>query len=363
MSPRKPKINAQILEEAAEWFVEFDQEDIDLASRRRFDEWLRRSPDHVRAFLELVPVWEQGRVGRGPLAGDDPQSIIARALNAPDNVVSIKAGLESSESDQGTPRVKRRAWAALAASLLLCLFAGWIYSERNSYSTGIGEQRSFVLADGSVVELNARSRVRVRYSEHGRDVELLEGQALFQVAHDETRPFVVHSGDARVRAVGTQFDVYRKRTGTVVTVVEGRVTVASETAAPTPRAAVTSEEALPSSAAPLHAHAGELLLAAGEQATVTPHAVEPAATANVAAATAWMQRRLVFRKTTLAEVVEEFGRYNARSMRIADPQIQAFLISGTFSSTDPSSLIRFLREQPGMSVIETDKEIRIEAAP
>jgi transmembrane sensor len=362
MSPRQSKISAQILEEAAEWFVEFDQDDIDLASRRRFDEWLRRSPDHVRAFLELLPIWEQGRVGRREVAGEDPESIIARALGSRGNVVELQAGPKSPAPDRSSPSVKRRAWVAIAASLLVSVFAGWIYSERNSYSTGTGEQRSFVLADGSVIELNARSRVRVRYSEHGRDVDLLEGQALFQVAHDQTRPFVVHGGDARVRAVGTQFDVYRKRTGTVVTVVEGRVTVASEGPATTPQPAALSEETRPSAPTTLRAHAGELLLAAGEQAIVTSHAVEPAATANVAAATAWTQRRLVFRKTTLAEVVEEFGRYNARSMRIADPQIQAFLISGTFSSTDPSSLIRFLREQPGMSVIETEKEIRIEAA-
>jgi ferric-dicitrate binding protein FerR (iron transport regulator) len=65
----------------------------------------------------------------------------------------------------------------------------------------------------------------------------------------------------------------------------------------------------------------------------------------------------------LAEVVREFNRYNERPMRIADPHIQEFLVSGTFSSTDPSSLLRFLREQPDMSVVETRDEVRIELAP
>ncbi len=82
-----------------------------------------------------------------------------------------------------------------------------------TYATGIGEQRSIVLADGSTVDLNSRSKIRIRFSSERRGVELIEGQALFKVAKDHARPFVVDSDGTRVRAVGTQFDVYRKRRG------------------------------------------------------------------------------------------------------------------------------------------------------
>ena len=81
------------------------------------------------------------------------------------------------------------------------------------------------LEDGSRIELNARSRLRVTYSKSLRTVELYDGQALFQVAKDASRPFLVKSGEATVRAVGTQFDVYRKDDHTTVTVLEGRVAV------------------------------------------------------------------------------------------------------------------------------------------
>ncbi len=101
----------------------------------------------------------------------------------------------------------------------------WQANRYPLYSTDIGERRSITLADGSTVDLNARSKLRIEFSSAERRVELLDGQALFQVAKDKQRPFIVHSGDATVRAVGTQFDVYRKDSGTTITVLEGRVAV------------------------------------------------------------------------------------------------------------------------------------------
>jgi len=84
------------------------------------------------------------------------------------------------------------------------------------YATALGEQRSVRFEDGSTVELNSRSKIRVKYSKQERDVELIEGQALFHVAHDTSRPFIVAVGATRVRAVGTEFDVYKRLNGTVL---------------------------------------------------------------------------------------------------------------------------------------------------
>jgi transmembrane sensor len=336
---RKPKLPVQIVEEAAEWFVEMDRDDVDRPTRQRFDEWLRRSPEHVRAFLELLQIWEQGAQRRSS-RHIDAESLIAEVLGAQSNVVPLHArsGLPSHVEQKKRP--KFYLWASVAASVLLVALLGtWFYIERNTYSTGVGEQRSVALADGSVVQLNTRSRIRIRYRKHERGIELLEGQALFNVANDQDRPFVVAGGNASIRAVGTQFDVYRKQAATTVTVVEGRVTIIPET------------------------KRNNSSLAAGEQATITQSSVESSGTTDVAAAIAWTQRRLMFQKTTLAEVVHEFNRYNERPLRIADPRLQEFLISGTFSSTDPSSLLRFLRDQPGMRVIESRDEIRIDRAP
>jgi transmembrane sensor len=101
-------------------------------------------------------------------------------------------------------------------------------------------------------------------------------------------------------------------------------------------------------------------LSAGEQVTVTPAAVVPAPVhADIGATTAWMERRLIFEGSKLSDVVQEFNRYNRRQLVIEGAQLSDFHVSGVYSSSDPTSLIRFLREQPGMQVTETDNEVRI----
>jgi transmembrane sensor len=88
--------------------------------------------------------------------------------------------------------------------------------------------------------------------------------------------------------------------------------------------------------------------------------VTPSAIADVAAATAWTQRRLIFESTPLSAVVEEFNRYNTRRLVIADPKLSSFHVSGVFSSTDPALLVQFLQMQAEIAVRETDHEIDID---
>jgi len=227
--------------------------------------------------------------------------------------------------------------AALAMLAFLAAVFVWIDRDTaRSYSTGIGEQRTIQLADGSTVELNARSKVEVRLTDRRRDVALIEGQALFRVAKDKQRPFVVRAGEAQVRAVGTEFDVYRKQIETVVTVVEGRV---------------ETYPGLDGAAA--------IVISAGEQLTVVPHIATKPTRTDTAAATAWVQKRLIFEETPLSEVAEEFNRYNRRPLAIDDAELAKLKISGVYSSIDPASLINFLRNQNSIRVIETEDQVRV----
>jgi len=347
----KPQRNAQILEEAADWLVEFSAGDVDAGARQKFDTWLRTSPEHVRAYLELVPIWEEGALPP-PHPDAGPDALIALARSA-DNIVPLarKAGEVSQPASVSAVRLLRRRGAIAACAVLACVAGGilaWLMLARSPlYTTQVGEQRSIALPDGSLIELNARSGIRVRFTSRERAVELLEGQALFRVAKDPARPFIVASDGTEVRAVGTQFDVYRKKTSTTVTVIEGRVTVAraAEAGASLPAA----QPSTPS----------EILVSSGEQVTVTATATPRATRVNLAAATAWTERRLVFDASTLADVVEEFNRYNAHRLVIRDAPLESFPISASFSSPDPASLVRFLQAQPGISVVEMGDETQI----
>ena len=373
-------MNPQIYEQASDWLVKHRNGGLDAHEKRAFDHWLRESPQHVRAYLEMSSLWEDvPSLDRSwNLSAEE---LIARA-RADDNVVPLSASPAAMSSPllsaqrQPPSAMIRQAPArhsspgatdryrnpgllsALAASILIvCVLGGWLYSQRGVYSTAVGEQRSLTLADGSMVELNARSRIKVRYTDAERHIDLLEGQALFRVAKNKARPFVVSTGDTRVKAVGTAFDVYRAKSGTVVTVVEGKVAVASEGDSKSQMMGEGSARA-PNGAgnAPRR---GEVYLTAGEQVLVTPIEIAPPQRTNVAAATAWTRRSLVFDAAPLTEVVDEFNRYNARPLVIQDERLADFHVSGVFSSVEPTLLIRFLRGQPELVIEETDTEIRI----
>jgi transmembrane sensor len=196
----------------------------------------------------------------------------------------------------------------------------------------------------------------VRFAARERFVDLLDGQALFRVAKDKARPFIVSVNGTQVRAVGTQFDINYRKHGLVVTVVEGTVAVSGPDAP-----ARSTKQPAQSGAA--------ILLDAGQQLTVPAVASEPNAAASaprpqpvdIDTATAWTQRRLVFEATPLEDVAAEFNRNSERTIVIRGHDLDDFHVSGAFSSTDVQPFLRFLRAQSGVEVIEEADRIIITA--
>jgi len=416
-SSSKTDLNLPIYEQAADFLLELREGEVNTATRERLDAWFRASPEHIRAYLELSAIWEDG-------ADSDldrthsTDNLIARARGG-SNVVALNANPSGAPSSGQTLNVpvalqpdalrvervwsqrwfgrKRRSPFLAAATVVACVLGGaglYLYAERNQdFETGIGEQRFVKLVDGSTMELNSRSRVRIRYSSAERDVDLIEGQALFHVAKDPAHPFIVHSGTTLVRAVGTQFDVYRKDSGTTVTVVEGRVAVlspnlgvekegsrsgsatapevslsmhsaqpalpGSESRAPTGATSPRRPEGLVVLDAVLSNTPNAVYLSAGEQITVSAQTKPSPTHADAAVVTAWTQHQLVFDSTPLAEVAQDFNRYNTRQLIISDPALANFHITGVFSSADPASLLKFLRAQRDIIVEETDDGIHV----
>ncbi|MBL8268885.1 FecR family protein [Steroidobacter sp.] len=348
MNTRVSSNESTIVAEASTWFIEFRSGDASAEARARFDEWLRRSPQHIQAYLEVASAWSE-LPSADPKGRIDLAALIARArASTDDNVVPLSTvRTEQADRRQYREGRGRRAFKMAAAFATLAILVGvasWLgFYRAVTYSTGIGEQRTVRLEDGTTVELNALSTVKVRLASNVRNVELTEGQALFHVAKDPKRPFIVRSDDTTVRAVGTQFDVHRKLSGTVVTVLEGRVAVA---------------EVKPMLVEP-RIEVAPIYLSAGEQVTVTEKQTPHAKRADVATATAWLQKRLIFDETPLAEVASEFNRYNTRRLVVSDPELRDVAISGVYSTTDPDSLIGFLRAQPSIALSETETEIHL----
>jgi transmembrane sensor len=183
----------------------------------------------------------------------------------------------------------------------------------------------------------------VRFSAQARDLELLEGEALFAVKHDSSRPFRVKSAGATIQAVGTQFNVYRRAGGTMVSVVEGKVVIE-------PAAEQTSAQ----------------LLAAGEEASIAAGGrVEKRAAPDVRKSVAWRERRLVFRADRLEDVVTEVNRYSKHRIRVEGDAARNMKLSAIFDASDPESLLRFLGKVETLWVDKSGEAfvVRSRAAP
>ncbi len=421
----KSFLNSPIYEQAAEWLIELREGEVDASTCERLDAWFRESPQHIRAYLELSAVWEDGAntdldrrntteeliaLARSSsnvvplkgetLAGGDAHRVPTCKvdLSAPNEPETLTSKAPPATNDHSHARKSRWRPASVAALAIACITGGglYVYNQRNlTFASGIGEQRFVKLVDGSTLELNSGSRVQIRFSHAQRDVDLIEGQALFHVAKDSTRPFIVHSDTTQVRAVGTQFDVYRKSSGTVITVVEGRVAVLSplltqrslNNSVPSETHPTGDQNTFPA-VKPLkrtqhqYSTAGggsrnirasatlpepallsnatdAVFLDAGEQVTVGSQAPIYATHADTSLAIAWTQHELVFDSTPLSEVAREFNRYNTRKLTIAETSLRDIRITGVFSSADSNSLLKFLRSQPDIAVQETDEAIRI----
>lgn len=335
-------------DEAISWLIGFCEGEIDADGRERFERWLKASPEYVQAYLQVSALWQAaGRLNSARRLQID--ELVQRAA-AEVNVLKFEP-IENRASFRGVMRLRsgvRGKPAALAAALIVVVLFGiagfwWQHDRSLVYVTAVGEQRTLILPDSSTVVLDARSKIRVRYTKSLRSVELLKGQALFGVAHNPARPFVVTTNDATIRDVGTEFDVRRTDAATVVTVLKGKIATFS-------------------------AHGGSMASAertrgiyvsAGEQVTIEPRVVLRPVQINVAVATAWTQGKLVFDGTPLSEVIRDFNRYSLKPLTIDDPQLLSLHVSGTFEARDSKQLIQFLSERFGLVAHESSDGTRL----
>ena len=364
MSKQHHAVAPQIIDEASEWFVTMREPSASAEDREAFAEWMRASPVHVGAYLEIARLWaDASRIDAAvavDLDSDQSPNVVplgayhSSEAAALDLIASGRPGALAKGSES---RSLPRRWM-IAASFAVALIASgsWLYVNRApTYTTDVGEQRTITLEDGSIVKLNSRSGFKVRMSPTLREIELVDGQALFEVAHDTRRPFIVTSGNSAIRAVGTQFDVNRKHSGTIVTVIEGRVKLDTVGAS---GASVTAPREAPGESR--SGDAGQIYLSAGEQIRVAASgAMERTANPNTAAAVSWLQQELIFEGQPLADVLEEFNRYTRIPIVLADPTLADLRVNAVFHTTNPDSLLRFISRYDHIQVERSEKEIRI----
>lgn len=294
------------------------------AERQEIYAWVGADPRHAVAFARMEAAWEASERLRAA-----PPALEKLVPVGHDSILPIMAG--------GFSRRRLMAGGLVAASAAMAATVGWrLLDNVELYRTGVGERRVVALADRSQVTLNTASTVEVAFAAHERRVRLVRGEALFEVAHDASRPFLVDAGAARFRALGTAFNVRLRPDVVELTVTKGVVGVLAEDGGPQVRVGAK--------------------IAAGGGAVVRSGAVAPTALdgQRMRQRTAWQEGVLEFDGESLAQVVAEFNRYRRQPIVIGDARIEALRIGGRFEVDEADKFLAALTSSFPIEAIATD---------
>jgi transmembrane sensor len=315
--------HAAIEDQAIDWLIRRDEPSWSEGDQTELDGWLAESMANRAAYLRAEHGWaEADRIGSvGDWADDGGPS-----YHAP------------------------RRWlpAAIAASLVAAFGIG-TYSlmppagrpaevQQARVDTPVGGRKIVNLADGSKVELNTQTVVRMAVDDKKRDVWLDSGEAYFEVAHRDGEPFVVHAGKRTITVLGTKFSVRRDKDRVTVNVVEGRVRVDDGLGRDTSAAIIT---------------AGDTAITR-EGSTLIPAKSEE----RVEDSLAWRDGMLSFNLIPLSEVAAEFNRYN-RTQLTVEPSAAGIPIGGTFQASNVDAFARLLHDAYGLKTRQDGDSIKI----
>ena len=352
------KVYPKEIDEAASRWLFLQQEGFTFEQEGEFRRWLEANPRHADAYHSQACAWRK----LDQLAGT-PQ---ARRLDA-----ELDQELGSEHGNVATcpaAREKRYALgiAAAACALFAASYFAWWRPLRatapfaETAATQVGGIRQLDLPDGSVVQLNTDSALEVVFTQDERRVRLTRGEAFFTIATNPARPFVVTAVGVDIRAIGTAFNVRLHSESVEVIVTGGKV-----------RLDDASQGTSLLTAAATAANGTEPSLGAGQRVripVVMPKAIPPPVLPTVAPANeieralAWQERRLIFERAPLSEIVAEFNRYNKQKLVVKDAALAARQFGGSFSATDPATLLDLLRTTYGIQVVEHGYDIVLRSA-
>jgi transmembrane sensor len=309
----------QVRADAAAWVAKLHSSDRTKALEAALKAWLAEDAAHSRAFELATRAWELG--------GAVPGTSVPR--------------IEPAARRTGRPLRWRLAFGAAAAVAAAVVVVVLVLRDP-TYATGVGEQRSLALADGTRVTLNTDSRLAVHYTEGTRLVRLERGEAFFDVGKNPHRPFIVTAGGESVTATGTAFSVRRDDRAVEVTLVEGAVRVTEEAAAVSGPVNQTLSP-------------GERLIVAG----AAPKLDRP----DIEAVTAWRRGEVVLDHTSLADAIAEMNRYSAVPLVLSTRAAAAIEVSGIFRAGDSSRFARAIADTYGIEVKEEGDRILLAGTP
>jgi transmembrane sensor len=299
------------LAEAAAWRARLAEQKLD--SDPALEHWLASDPLNAAAYERAEAIWDE----MGELSSTPEFMDLRRG--------ALDIAARQGRRNRGAYRLARPIAAALATLAIIGAGGGawWMVSRPQTYETTLGERRVVPLSDGSQVWLDSDSKVAIRYTSDARKLELLRGQARFDVAHNVARPFSVKARDETVVATGTSFNIDLTGSDTLVTLIEGHVAILDGAGRRSTPVQARQQAGPP--------HTVDLV--AGQELDVMAAAPPIIKTVDLERATAWEDGRLVFEDEPLSMAALRVSRSSARRVSV-DPAVANLKISGVFNAGD-----------------------------
>lgn len=329
-----------IPEQAAEWLLRWHCGDLSIAERFAYLQWLKTSPVHIAETLRMCRLysWLENTKLKLFITNEDSFSNVVELPPREREAVVARTARRA-----GLWRVRMAAGVAAIGLSALFALAGKVVWFDHTLQTQAGEWRSVPLSDGSSVNAGPYTRLHHDIGDKQRVITLAKGYAMFRVAKDPSRPFLVDAGVVVVTATGTEFGVERMDNTVRVTVREGSVAVQ-----PAPGSSATF---------------GGETLEVDEQLTIS-NAGEPVVVpVNAKDSLGWAEGRLVFREgSQIRDAVEQFNRYNGTKISIDDATAE-LQWRGIYEASDPMSFAETVEQMTGGSLVrESPRLLRIESS-
>jgi transmembrane sensor len=330
-------------EQASAWVTTLNHGKDD--HRRAFLQWMQESPLNVREFLVAYSIDQSlGRL-------DAKRQLDVETLLAQADVNISRLPTGQAPMAVAAPRNRRprrlllcAAAAGVAVTLLIGIFAKFgRQTDWQEFRTGVGQQDTLNLEDGSIIHLSPRSSIAIRVSSQERVVKLIEGEALFDVHHDTQRPFRVLTPDAVIKDLGTLFNVYSGSDGVKVAVIEGSVSVA---AGGNSRMSESKERVLGADQEANVDHRGVITIGQSSGGAKGGNLEQP---------------RLIYRNETLKHIVEDFNRHGRKFIELDGDAVKGRSYTGVFNTGDPDSLALVLERDPDLIVERREDRIIVRA--
>lgn len=342
--------------EAAAWLARLHGPSRTPAVEAAFRQWLNENPENATQFEYLTGLWDLSTAL--PVAG----------------TARISPWKFPGEAPRRRATVRPRYLAIAAGFLLLATASIFVYQQYVSgYSTDVGEQRILTLDDGTRISLNTDTALRVKLTDTLRLVQLKQGEALFSVAKDPNRPFLVTAGNRTITALGTSFLIRTDHKKTAITLIDGKIAVTTDAKyLPPSRTTRLSRSSVEGPGVkPAKPRTEEqIVLTPGQRLTISSSRKAPTGEAESGEATtidtpridtitAWRRGEVVLERTTMADAIDEMNRYDETQLVIDSPQIENLQISGIYQTGDSRRFAQTIAQLYDLQLTQTGNQLRL----